>query len=144
MQSPSFLAHQNYLNEERGMNNARTIFGIEKISSDNQLRYILDPISPNYFAPVYLSLVQWLQERRKIEEFRSVNGNILIPLDGTGFFSSHEIYCSQCSVKEHKDGSRTYAHSAITPAIVGIGKAQVIPLPQEFITPQDGHDKRGL
>jgi hypothetical protein len=36
----------------------------------------------------------------------------------------------------------TYFHQVITPVIVAPGKADVIPLEPEFITPQDGHDKQ--
>lgn len=35
-----------------------------------------------------------------------------------------------------------FYHSAITPVIVKPGKAQVLPLPPEFIVPQDGSEKQ--
>jgi hypothetical protein len=142
MQSPSFLSHQNYMQEMHGKNNARTIFQIEKIPSDNHIRNMLDPVSPSYLFPVYWSVFNWLKSKGSIDDFRCLKGNLLIPLDGTGFFSSDEISCSNCTVKEHRKGKTNYSHSAITPALVCIGKSQVIPLPQEFITPQDGHDKQ--
>ena len=41
MQSPSFLSSQLELQRKRGDNNARTIFGIHKIPSNNQIRNIL-------------------------------------------------------------------------------------------------------
>ncbi len=39
--SPSFLAHQKLLAERRGLSNCRTLFGMEKIPSDNQIRNLL-------------------------------------------------------------------------------------------------------
>jgi hypothetical protein len=142
MQCPSFLSHQKYMQEKHGKNNAKTIFRIDDIPSDNHIRNLLDPVSPSYLYPVYLSIFEWLKDKGTINDFRCLNGNLLIPLDGTGFFSSNEIHCSNCTIKEKRGGKINYSHSAITPAIVSIGKSQVIPLPQEFIIPQDGHDKQ--
>lgn len=142
MQSPSFLSHQNYMQEKHGKNNAKTIFQIEKIPGDNHIRNMLDPVSPSYLYPIYLSVFEWLLNKGTVDDFRYLNNNLLIPLDGTGFFSSNEISCSDCTIKEHKGGKTSYSHSAITPALVSVGKSQVIPLPQEFITPQDGHEKQ--
>jgi hypothetical protein len=142
MQSPSFLSHQNYMQEKHGKNNAKTIFQIDKIPGDNHIRNMLDPVSPSYLYPVYLSVFEWLLSKGTVDDFRYLNNNLLIPLDGTSFFSSNEISCSDCTVKEHSGGKISYSHSVITPALVSVGKTQVIPLPQEFITPQDGHDKQ--
>jgi hypothetical protein len=44
--------------------------------------------------------------------------------------------------KVKKNEKTHYYHSAITPAVVAINNPHVIPLPQEFITPQDGHKKQ--
>lgn len=40
MQSASFLAHQRDMEQRKRSNNGRTLFGIEKIPSDNQVRII--------------------------------------------------------------------------------------------------------
>jgi hypothetical protein len=46
MQSPSFLAHQRYLQEGQGRSNCETLFGISKIPGDSHL--VLDlPSSPS-------------------------------------------------------------------------------------------------
>jgi hypothetical protein len=63
-------------------------------------------------------------------------------MDGTQYFSSSKIHCPQCRVSEHHNGTVTYSHSVVTPVIVAPGKARVIPLEPEFITPQDGHAKQ--
>ncbi|MDF1514163.1 MAG: hypothetical protein P1S60_10180 [Anaerolineae bacterium] len=46
MQSPSFLAHQRDMQRQRGRNNAQSLFGVERIPSDSQLRNLLDPVDP--------------------------------------------------------------------------------------------------
>src|SRR6266446_10042460 len=46
-QSPSFLDYQRRLQQTKGQNNARTLFGVERIPCDNQVRNLLDPIMPS-------------------------------------------------------------------------------------------------
>lgn len=47
MQSASFLAHQRDMNQRKGQDNAGTLFGVSKIPSDNQIRNLLDPVTPD-------------------------------------------------------------------------------------------------
>ncbi len=63
-------------------------------------------------------------------------------LDGTQYFSSRTIHCECCSSRTHKNSTISYFHSAILPVIVAPGQSQVISLPPEFITPQDGTEKQ--
>ncbi len=52
-QSPSFLAHQQAMQKARGVNNAQSVFGIQEIPCDNQVRGMLDPVPPQSLYPVY-------------------------------------------------------------------------------------------
>ncbi len=52
-QSPSFLAHQRTMEQNKGRSNAESLFGIERVPSDNQIRNLLDPVAPNYLFPVF-------------------------------------------------------------------------------------------
>jgi hypothetical protein len=115
---------------------------IEKIMSDNQIRNLLDPVAPTHLIPVFTQIYEHLKEAGFIESYRCLNNGLLIALDGVCYHSSKEIYCDQCYRREHKNGSITYSHSAITPVIVAPGNPHVISLYPEFITPQDGHDKQ--
>jgi hypothetical protein len=49
MQSPSFLAHQRRLEEGQGRSNCQTLFGLDRIPSDNHVRALLDPVDPDHF-----------------------------------------------------------------------------------------------
>ena len=51
MQSPSFLEYQRQLHHRQGQDNAQTLFSVEPIPCDNQIRTLLDPIAPRYFHP---------------------------------------------------------------------------------------------
>lgn len=43
-QSPSFLSDQQSMHKSKGSSNATTIFGIDKIPTDNWIRTLLDPV----------------------------------------------------------------------------------------------------
>ena len=141
-QSPSFLSFQKTMQMTKGKNNADTIFGIGKIPCDNHIRVILDEVCPSNLYSMFPYIVNGMDEAQYLDTFRVINDNILIALDGTQYFSSNKIHCDNCSVKNHKNGKKTYSHSAVTPVILKPGKNKVIPLEPEFITPQDGHQKQ--
>lgn len=141
-QSPSFLAHQKAMQAARGQNNAQSLFQIEALPCDNQIRAQLDPVPPATLFPMFDRLDQTLDEHGLLQRFRGVQDSALIALDGTWYSSSQKIHCPCCSRLEHKSGQVTYYHSALTPVRVAPGQPEVIALRPEFITPQDGHTKQ--
>jgi len=141
-QSPSFLAFQNSMQKNKGVNNAQSLFGIQKIPSDNHIRDMLDVVPPETAFPVFTFIMEALDPADLLDGFRSYNNNLLCALDGTKYFSSNMIHCDNCSTREHKNGSTTYSHTALTPVILKPGCNKVISLPPEFITPQDGYKKQ--
>jgi hypothetical protein len=142
MQMPSFLAHQNHLQQTKGQNNARTLFGVETIPCDNQIRNLLDPFRASYLDGVYLEVFESLEQHGSLNPFRVPGGQLLVALDGTQYYSSSNIHCANCLRRQTTKGQTRYYHTAITPVIVCPGRSEVIALPPEFIMPQDGHDKQ--
>jgi hypothetical protein len=141
-QSPSFLAHQRAMAKSKGRSNAGSLFQIEKIPSDNQIRSLLDPITPRHLYRVFDEILLALEQSGKLEPFRVLNGQLLVSMDGTSYFSSKAIHCPNCQHRTTAKGETTYYHTAITPVIVAPGRSQVISLVPEYIVPQDGHDKQ--
>lgn len=141
-QCPSFLSHQELMQRKKGANNAKTIFTIQNIPSDNQIRALLDPIEPSLLFSVYRCVFSLLEEQGSIASYRGFNNDLLIALDGTWFHSSEKVSCQNCNWKEHRNGKTTYYHSAITPVVVKPGNSRVICLEPEFINPQDGNEKQ--
>jgi hypothetical protein len=76
-----------------------------------------------------------------LRNLRFLGGYYLLALDGTEYFSSHEIHCPQCMEKHHRDGKVTYHHQMLGAAIVCPGRKEVIPLMPEPILKQDGETK---
>ena len=141
-QSPSFLAHQQSLRQAKGSSNAERLFGITQIPCDNQIRTLLDPVPPAHLFPMFATITQALTTAGVVDTFRAVADTVLIALDGTQYFSSQRISCGACSQKTAPMGAVTYSHSVITPVVVAPGRAEVLALEPEFITPQDGHAKQ--
>ena len=141
-QSPSFLEYQRSLEQTQGNNNARTLFGVHEIPSDNQIRSLLDATPPGTLEPVYAFLFNALEQAGVVDSLRSVGGTLLLAFDGTEYFSSRAIHCDQCSTRRHANGQVTYSHSVLTPVLVRPGGDKVIALAPEFVTPQDGAAKQ--
>jgi hypothetical protein len=141
-QSPSFLAHQLSLRQAKGLSNAERLFGITQIPCDNQIRTLLDPLSPDLFFPLFSLITDALTTAGVVDTFRAFDDTLLIALDGTQYFSSQHISCPTCSQKTAASGTVTSSHCMITPVIVAPGRSEVLALEPEFMTPQDGHDKQ--
>ena len=143
-QCPSFLSYQRAMARARGRNNARSLFQVERIPTDNHIRQTLDPVAPQHLFSLFDELRRAFDQAGLLEDMRAVQRTRLIARDATWYFSSQSknICCPHCSCIEHTDGQTTHFHSAITPVIVRPGHGQVVPLRPEFITPQDGHAKQ--
>ncbi len=142
MQSPSFLAHQRDMQKRKGKDNAKGLFGIEKIPSDNQVRTLLDGVTPEHFHADFNWVMDRIEETGELESFRSYKDTWLVALDGLTYHSSTVIHCPECLQRVDSQGTIHYYHSAITPVIVKPGSPHVLSLAPEFIVPQDGHDKQ--
>ena len=57
-QSPSFLAHQRDMQRRKGQNNASSLFSLDQVPSDPQIRNLLDPVSPDHLASPLLASVR--------------------------------------------------------------------------------------
>jgi len=117
-QSPSFLANQKNLQKAKGQSNAQSLFHLQEIPSDNQIRQMLDRVPPEKLFPCYDAAFESLRQTGHLESWRILQDTFLIALDGTWYHSSDKIHCPNCSCLEHKSGGKTYYHSAVTPVLV--------------------------
>lgn len=141
-QSPSFLSYQRSMQQNKGFNNGRTLFGIDTIPTDAQIRNVLDGVNYRHLDAVFMGAMSLLRENKDLESYRVLDKQLLVCMDGTEFFTSNALSCPFCSTRTRSDGTINHYHSALTPAIVQPGNSRVIPLPPEIISPQDGHDKQ--
>lgn len=122
--------------------NLKTIYKMENIPSDTQMREILDDVHPKNLRPVFKSIFQKLQRGKELEQYRFLKGHYLLSLDGTGSFSSEKLKSESCMVKKNKKtGKVTYYQQMLGAAIVHPDHKVVIPLAPEMIIKQDGVNK---
>jgi hypothetical protein len=141
-QNPSFLAFQQMMQASKGKSNAQSLFQIEKIPSDNQIRNLLYEVDPKQVAPVFSYVLEQLKQAGEIQRWRGLNKQVLIALDGTQYFRSSKIHCRRCTKTEHKNGRITYSHQAILPVLVAPEEAKVLPLIPAWVRAEDGQDKQ--
>jgi len=152
MQSPSFLAHQRRFEEGFGRSNCESLYGISKIPSDNHIRDMLDGAWPALLHPVFAEAVDQLDRAPGgLDAFRRLGGRVLIALDGTQYHCSKTIHCPHCSTRLRgkslspaggEAAEREYYHAMLGATLVAPGHDKVVPLPPEFMVPQDGAAKQ--
>ncbi len=122
--------------------NLRTIYHIENVPSDTQMRTILDGVNPEEVRPAYKDVFRALQRGKALEPMVFFEGCYLLSLDGTGYFSSKKLSSGSCLKKvSKKSGEVTYYQQMLGGAIVHPDFKEVIPLAPEFIIKQDGQSK---
>jgi len=144
MQSPSFLAHQLSLAEGpgRGRSNAHTLFGMTAIPCDNHIRAMLDGAPTDHFDPIFAAVIKDIDARKGLDAMRCLDGRVLIALDGSEHFCSRKLSCPHCSTRKRADGEMEYFHTFVGATLVAPGHKTVLPLPPEFVRPQDGATKQ--
>jgi hypothetical protein len=142
MQSASFLSFQRTLEKGQGRSNCQTLFGIEKIPSDNYIRDMLDAADPVLLQPCFVRMEQLLAEPRLREAFGRLGGRTLIAWDGTEYFCSQKLGCPHCLTRKRSNGKVENYHTMLAATVVAPGHTKVVPLFPEFIAPQDGAEKQ--
>jgi len=141
MQSPSFLAHQESMERKQGKNNARGLFGVERIPSDGQIRNLLDLVDPGVLGRAFWDVYEALEGGGYLEGYRGATGSTLISLDGTQHFASEKVHCENCRVTVR--GERAYySHQVLLAVVCAPEQKHVVCLEPEFILPQDGKEKQ--
>lgn len=141
-QDPSLLQFQRRLHEDEGRDNLETIFKVETIPEDTQMRKVLDRVDPEEFRPAFKNYLHRLQRGKHLEQYRLFDGSYLCVTDGSGYFSSSELSCPGCLKKNHRNGTTTYQHQILMSAIAHPDLRQVLPLMPEEIRNTDGSEKQ--
>src|SRR4029434_3826285 len=78
LKAPALLA----LDKERAEGNWHTIYGIQRVPCDTDLRESLDPVSPKWLRPVFTRVLRQLQRGQALEALTFLAGHYLLALDG--------------------------------------------------------------
>ena len=141
-QDPSLLAFQKRMQDSIEQSNLTTVFNVNDIPKDTQMRDVLDLVPPQAIAPVFPDFLHRLQRGRQLAPYQFIDGMYLISMDGSEYFSSDKIHCPSCLVTGSKNGTLRYHHQILQPAIVHPDIRQVLPLAPEQISNRDGAKKQ--
>jgi hypothetical protein len=143
VQDPSLLEFQRRCQEQVQQNNISTVFGVDAIPSDSQLRDVIDEHGNEAIREVFGKYFHRLQRGKQLESYRFLGQSYLIVIDGSEYFTSELIHCKKCLTKtSKKDGIKRYHHQILQGTLVHPEKREVIPLAPEFIRNEDGTEKQ--
>ena len=145
-QSGSWLNFQRNMQNQSGRDNAKSLFDIDKIASDNHIRDILDDIDVDRLQPIFDKIYKLLLKKKELDNYQYFENTVMILLDGTYYHSSQKIHCKQCQTRKKKDTNGNeyteYYHSAITPIVAHPKLNTILPLLPEMISNKDGELKQ--
>ena len=143
---PSLLKFENEVRNGDGHSNLKSVYGVSKIPSDTQMREIIDPIDSEKFNKLFKGIFQKIQRDKKLNAFefqvtKDRTPSYLMPVDGTGYFSSDSVHCESCLSIHTGSNKGKFYHQMLSAAIVHPDMKTVIPMAPEPILKQDGHVK---
>jgi hypothetical protein len=137
LKDPSLLAFQRRASDH----NLRSVFGLQAIPCDTQMRTILDDVQPDQVRPLFKDIFRPLQRGKVLEDYVFLDEGYLVALDGVEYFRSTKVHCQHCLSCQHHNGEVSYYHQLLGAVILHPDLSEVIPLAPEPIQRQDGQHK---
>jgi hypothetical protein len=131
-QHPSMLDFQMKMKDKWKRCNLETMMRVQEIPSNVQITTLLDGISPDSVNGVFNENLRAVDAWGLLQDFRCLDGGVLLALDGVWYHSSEQIHCAHC-LHTTKDGVTTYYHSALAGTLVRPGNTAVLPVAPEMI-----------
>jgi len=141
-QDPTLSEFQRHMENTGKKNNLATLFDVQKIPKDTQLREIIDNVDSEALRPVFKNYFEKLRRGKYLEPYQILPNIHLCAIDGVYHHSSGSVHCDQCLTRKHKNDSVTYSHGVLQGAFVHPDKRQVIPTMPEPIANSDGTEKQ--
>ena len=141
-QDPSLLQFQKRLQDAQHRNNLATVFGVKEVPKETQMRELIDGVNSDHFRGIFKDIYSRLQRGKHLEQYQVFKDLYYFPIDGSEFFSSKEVHCEQCLIKEHKEKGKTYSHQVLQGGIMHPDCSEVIPFMPEPIINSDGTSKQ--
>jgi hypothetical protein len=140
IKDPSLLAFDRRRKQEE--HNLKSIFGMERVPCDTQMRTRLDAVDPDCLRCAFKAVLSKAQRGKLLENYVFVKGCYLIALDGTTYFSSEKRFSPYCLKKtSSKSGKTTYHLQTVGSVLIHPSQKEVFALPPEPISNQDGEEK---
>ena len=127
--------------KQRAEGHVQTIYGLDHVPCDTQMRERLAPVAPESLRHSCTLVLRPLQRGQALAPLVLLDGQYVVALDGTKYFSSTTLLCAACLHKEHRNGSMTYFHQRVGAAILQPDCREGIPLMPAPIVKQEGTQK---
>jgi len=141
-QDPSLLSFQRNMQDAMQRSNLQTIFQVQSIPKDTQMRDLIDPLPTGAINQIFDDFLLHLQRGKQLDPYPLMEGKYLIAIDGSEYFSSEKIHCPSCLKKQSAKGKMRYHHQILQGVMIHPEKRQVFPLAPEPIRNSDGIKKQ--
>ena len=90
LKEPSILSFEKRISDA----NLMTIYKVNKVPCDTQMRTILNEQDPAGIEPLFSDIFCQLQRGKCLEKMVFMDDYYLLSIDATGYFSSNKIHCN--------------------------------------------------
>lgn len=137
---PSLLQYDEGRRDTKIQRNLKKLYHVGQAPSDTYLREQLDELNPKQLHRAYQKVWAYVQRGKALKPYEYWNHHYLIALDGTGQYSSDQVFCQNCCEKHHGE-KITYYHTMLGAVLLHPNRREVIPLAPEPIVKSDGNTK---
>ena len=123
------------------------LFQLSAIPSDTTIRRRLDELPPAVLGEFFAVVFRYAQRQKLLEPFRSsLDGHLLLAVDGTSGVSSTKIHCDSCLQKRTRQAAWlageegpvvVYSHQTLGATLVHPAERTVLPFGPEAIAGRD-------
>jgi hypothetical protein len=122
--------------------NLNSVYGIDRVPSDTQMRDVLDMVDPVQLRTAFTRVFSLLQRGKALEQMRFLDQYYLISCDGTGFYYYLKVGNDACLRKKHGDNlEKAYHQQFYGASLIHPDFREVISFCPEPIVKQDGTTK---
>ncbi|WP_420460892.1 hypothetical protein [Neolewinella sp.] len=139
LKAPSLFGFRPKLAIEK--QNLHSVYGIDRIPSDNGLRDILDRLTAQDLNEGFHRVLPFLESQQVAPTYRYWNEHYVVSVDGVQHQCSNKVKCSYCLERRHQNGTVSYSHSMLSGALVCPKQRPVFVVDNEPIVRQDGETK---
>jgi len=118
-----------------------SVYRIGIIPCDSQMRTILDETAVDYLRRSFRTVFHQLQRGKMLPRMTTLNGHLILAIDGTSYYSSEDISSDCCLTKKKRNGVIEYHMQMLAGAFVHPDQKEVLPVFPEMIRKQDGSTK---
>jgi len=137
----SLLKFDNKRQDEEERENIKSVFKVENVPCDSQMRNVLDEVDSERIRPAFTKMFSQLQRGKALEQMTYFNNHYLLSLDGIEAYRSEKNFSTNCLSRKRRNGTIEHYQQFLGAIIVHPERKEVIPLCPEMIIKQDGNDK---